>query len=252
METLFIGSNIIFLPEVSSTNSYAIDLLKNVNLCEGSVIHTANQTSGRGQRGNVWNTLPYSNLTASFILNPVFLELKKQYYLYQIAALACYDVMAEILNSSQYDIKIKWPNDILVNGKKIAGILIENIVMNNTINRSIVGIGINVKQCEFDNKINATSLQLLDDKDHSINQTLEVLCHCLEKYYLMLKNGKFDFILETYLQRLYGLNKWVECEINNKPQTLFVKGISVNGLLNLEDKTGLQKEYDIKEVKWIL
>ncbi|MCW3076842.1 MAG: biotin--[acetyl-CoA-carboxylase] ligase [Bacteroidetes bacterium] len=252
METLFIGSNIIFLPEVSSTNSYAIELLKNVNLTEGTVIHTANQTSGRGQRGNVWNTLPYSNITASFVLNPVFLDLKKQFYLYQIAALACYDVMAEILNSSQFDIKIKWPNDILVNSKKIAGILIENIVMNNTINRSIIGIGINVKQCEFDNKINATSLQLLDEKDHSINGTLETLCRCLEKYYLMLKSGKTDFILETYLRRLYGLDKWVDFEINNEVKTQFVKGISLKGLLLLEDKSGSQNEYDIKEVKWLL
>src|SRR5215211_2478906 len=104
METLFIGANLIFLPEVDSTNSYAIELLKNVNLPEGSVIHTANQTSGRGQRGNVWNTRPGSNLTVSVVIKPTFLDLKHQFYLYQITALACYDVMTEILDEGQFDI----------------------------------------------------------------------------------------------------------------------------------------------------
>ncbi|MBA3663602.1 MAG: biotin--[acetyl-CoA-carboxylase] ligase [Bacteroidetes bacterium] len=252
METLFIGTNLIFLPEVNSTNSYAIELLKNVNLPEGTVIHAANQTAGRGQRGNVWNTLPDSNLTASVVLNPVFLELKKQFFLYQIAALACYDVMAELLNSSQYDIKIKWPNDIMVNEKKIAGILIENIVMNSSISRSIIGIGINVRQGEFDGKINATSLQILTGKEFAVTNILSSICSALEKYYLLLKNGSTEIISEKYLSHFFGLNKWVDFEINNVIHSLLVKGISPKGLLLLGNKESQQTEYDVKEVKWLL
>jgi BirA family transcriptional regulator, biotin operon repressor / biotin---[acetyl-CoA-carboxylase] ligase len=126
METLFVGKNTIFLPEIPSTNSYATHLLKNVNLAEGTVVHTANQTQGRGQWDKRWSSEPSSNLTVSVVLKPTFLELKKQFLLYQIAALACYDTIAGLLNNSQYDIKIKWPNDILINRKKTAGILIEN------------------------------------------------------------------------------------------------------------------------------
>ncbi|MGZ4100005.1 MAG: biotin--[acetyl-CoA-carboxylase] ligase [Bacteroidia bacterium] len=252
METLFIGTNIIYLPEVDSTNSYAMELLKNVNLTEGTVIHTTNQTAGRGQRGNVWNTLPDSSLTASIIINPVFLELKKQFFLYKIAALACYDVMAEILNSSQYDIKIKWPNDILVNGKKIAGILIENIITSNTINRSVIGIGINIKQREFESKSNATSLQLLTGKEYGLNYVLELLCSYLEKYYLLLKNGNYKVITEKYLEHFYALNKRIGFEINGRAQSFLVKGIGSKGLLLLENEAGNDLEFDIKEIKWII
>jgi BirA family transcriptional regulator, biotin operon repressor / biotin---[acetyl-CoA-carboxylase] ligase len=250
METLFIGANLIFLPEVESTNSYAIELLKNVNLPEGSVIHTANQTSGRGQRGNVWNTRPGSNLTVSVVIKPSFLDLKHQFYLYQITALACYDVMTEILDQGQFDIKIKWPNDILVNDKKIAGILIENIVNNNTISWSVVGVGLNVKQGEFDEKINATSLQILTRKEHDPATVLQLLCSKLEKYYFLLKNGKREVICESYLTHFFGLNKWLDFEIRGTIEKLLVKGISSNGLLLLEDVTGKEREFDMKEIKW--
>lgn len=252
METLFIGTNNIFLPEIDSTNSYAINLLKNVNPPEGTIVHTANQTAGRGQRGNVWNTAPYSNLTVSIILKPVFLSLAKQFYLYQIAALACYDVMAEILDSSQYDIKIKWPNDIMVNDKKIAGILIENIIMNNVISGSVIGIGINVKQGEFDSKINAVSLQMHMDKTPEVSDILNSLCIYFEKYYLKLKTGQTEFITDNYLSHFYRKDQWLNFEIDGRIENLFVKGISEKGLLLLQEKEGKQKEYDIKEVKWVL
>ena len=81
METLFIGKNIIFLPEIDSTNSYATNLLKNVKLPEGTVLHTANQTHGKGQRGRSWIAQSTSNLTASVILKPLFLNLKNQFFL---------------------------------------------------------------------------------------------------------------------------------------------------------------------------
>src|SRR4051812_18760955 len=150
METLFIGKNILFLPETDSTNSYAIELLKNVNPPDGTVVHTARQLRGKGQRGAAWTTEPVSNLTISIIVKPAFLSLANQYFLYIVSALAVHDTTAEFLAPRQFDIKIKWPNDILVNRKKIAGILIENRITGNLINASVIGIGINVNQASFD------------------------------------------------------------------------------------------------------
>ena len=106
METLFVGQAAIFLPEVESTNSYAIALLKNVNLTEGTAIFSTNQTKGRGQRGNSWISGPGLNLAVSYVLKPTFLSIDKLYYMYIISALAVHDLMAEILDSSQFDIKI--------------------------------------------------------------------------------------------------------------------------------------------------
>ena len=205
METLFIGKNLIFLPAIDSTNSYAINLLKNVKLPEGTVVHTANQLKGKGQRGSHWNSEAGMNVTASVILKPVFLDLKNQFYLYQIAALACYDAMAEILDSSQFDIKIKWPNDILVNRRKIAGILIETTIQNNLLNCCVAGFGINVNQTHFGDLQKATSLKLLSHKEFLPTDVLKTLCRYVEKYYLALINSNYEEINQNYLKHFFGL-----------------------------------------------
>jgi len=251
METLFIGKNIIFLPETGSTNSYATDMLKNVNLAEGTVVHTANQTNGKGQRGNSWVVEPATNLTASIVLKPTFLDLKNQFFLYQVAALACYDTLAELLENSQFDIKIKWPNDILVNKHKVAGILIENTILNNRISSCVAGIGININQVLFAEGIRATSLAKLTNDIYVINHVLKVLCKYLEKYYLALKSEKLDFIKESYLSHFFGLNSWLDFEVNGAVKPLLVKGITDHGLLLLEEKNGRLMEADVKDVKWV-
>ena len=251
METLFIGKSTIFLSETPSTNSYAVDLLKNTNPSEGTVIHTPNQTQGKGQRGSVWSSDPASNLTVSFILKPRFLEIQNQFFLYQISALTCYDTMAELLSDRHFDIKIKWPNVILVNKKKIAGILIENNVLNGQISWSVVGIGINVNQTRFDTNIHATSLKLLQsEKVFDVSEVLKKLCVYLEKYYLALKNNRLNFIKEIYLSHLYGLNSFLDFEIKGETKSCLVKGVGEKGLLLLEDDNGKVLEADVKDMKW--
>ncbi|PBQ30397.1 biotin--[acetyl-CoA-carboxylase] ligase [Sphingobacteriaceae bacterium] len=251
METLFIGKNIIFLPEIESTNSYAIDLLKNVNLPEGTVVHALNQTHGKGQRGSLWTAEPERNMTASFILRPTFLELKNQFFLYQVAALACYDAMAQILDSSQIDIKIKWPNDILVNQKKIAGILIENTIHNGQISWCVAGIGINVNQEFFGENLKAASLKSITGRTYSIQYVLEILCQQLEKHYLALLNSKKENITSSYLKNLFGLNTFRDFELNGKTESFCVKGVGESGLLVLQDSAGGEREMDVKDIKWI-
>jgi len=251
METLFIGKNIIFLPEMDSTNSYATHLLKNVNLHEGTVVLTANQTQGKGQRGASWDAQPERNLTASVILKPGFLSVKNQFFLYEVAALACYDAMAEILDSSQIDIKIKWPNDILVNRKKIAGILIENNILNSQVNWCVTGIGINVNQEIFAAGIQATSLKLITGNNYSVEYVLQLVCKHLEKHYLALMSAKYTTIHSVYLKRLFGLNEYLDFEVQGSVKTLLVKGLGETGLLMLEDETGTEMQVDVKEVKWM-
>jgi BirA family transcriptional regulator, biotin operon repressor / biotin---[acetyl-CoA-carboxylase] ligase len=251
MDTLFIGRNLIFLPETHSTNTYATTLLKNVNLVEGTLVHTNHQTKGRGQRGSSWNGEPGSNITASVLLNPFFLELKNHFFLYQITALACYDTTAELLANSQFDIKIKWPNDILVNKNKVAGILIENTILGNRMSWSVIGIGLNINQQLFDEDKKATSIKLLTKKTQEIDVVLSRLCFHLEKYYLQLKNKKFEEINDNYLSHFFGINSFMDFELFGEQKKLFVKGISEKGLLLLEDTDGSIIEMDVKQVKWI-
>lgn len=251
METLFVGRNIIFLPEINSTNSYATDLLKNVNLAEGTVVHTACQTDGRGQRGTTWKAEPGSNITASIILKPVFLSMQKQFFLYKIMALATSDTLAEMLDSSQFDIKIKWPNDILVDGKKAAGILIENNLLNNRFNWSVIGVGMNVNQVEFEPGLRAVSPASLTGRRFDVKAVLENLCSHTEKYYLALKQNKWEWIQQLYLDRFFCLDTWREFELEGKPERLMVCGLGAGGLLLLQRENGSRIEADVKQIKWL-
>lgn len=250
METLFVGQNAIFLPEVESTNSYANELLKNVNPIEGTIVYTTHQTHGRGQRGNSWISEPGLNLAVSIIVKPNFLNIKNIFYLYIISALTVHDLMAELINSSQFDIKIKWPNDILVDSKKIAGILNENMINANGVQHSVVGIGININQLNFETIHSATSLKHITKIDHDIRTVLEKLCSHFEKHYLTLKNGHTEQLKKNYYKHFYKLHEQHLFEIAGRNETLTIKGITENGLLHLQNSDQIDRYFDIKEIKW--
>ena len=254
MNTLFIGKNMLFLPEVESTNTYAINLLRNVNIVDGTVIYTDNQTQGKGQRGTVWASETGKNITLSAILQPHFLDIKQSFYLSKITALACYDVLTEILDASHYDIKIKWPNDILVNMKKIGGILIENNLNGSKIQHAVIGIGLNVNQQNFgDLSVFATSIKIEKNEDFNTSIILESLCSKLEKWYFKLKENKFDFIHSNYLAHLFGLNETFNF-IDNLGHNFYAEIINVeeNGKLLVRNTNDELQTFDIKEVKIII
>src|SRR5438128_866354 len=114
MKTLFIGQKIIETNVIDSTNSYAIRLLKDSRLPEGTIIWSKNQTNGRGQRGSRWESEPFKNLMFSVILYPSFLPVAMQFYLNKIISLAAADFVADALKQKAVntEIRIKWPNDV--------------------------------------------------------------------------------------------------------------------------------------------
>jgi BirA family biotin operon repressor/biotin-[acetyl-CoA-carboxylase] ligase len=185
-------------------------------------------------------------------LKPTFLELKNQFFLYKIIALACFDTLADLLDPGQFDIKIKWPNDILVNKKKIAGVLIENNISSSSIASTVAGIGINVNQVDFDGLENATSLKIVTGRDFSVPAILGTLCHRIEHYYLALRQNKLSEISSAYLSKMYGLGMALEFTIGTRRRSLFVKGVTEGGLLKLEDENGHLVEADVKELTWML
>lgn len=249
METLFTGKSRIFLPFVDSTNSYAMQLLKNVNPPEGTVVYTHEQRQGRGQRENVWITPPGRHLTASIIYRPNFLKPDWLHYLMMVAAVAAHDTLSDYLQNGQYDIKVKWPNDILVNERKIAGILIENNLTPGRIQWSVLGFGINVNELEMPLP-NATSLQQLTGTTHALNEVMDRLCVQLEKHYLLLRAGKHEQLREAYLSRFYGLH---QRRVFYKAGVAFVytvEGISEEGHLVLLTDRGERVLAGIKDYAW--
>jgi BirA family transcriptional regulator, biotin operon repressor / biotin---[acetyl-CoA-carboxylase] ligase len=244
--TLFIGKNVVFVPTCPSTNDLALRLLQQPSLAEGTVVITDHQTAGRGQRGNQWHADPGQNLTLSVILKPTFLVVKDQFYLTIVTALAVHDFIKTLTASHA---QIKWPNDILMNGKKLGGILIENQLQRESIATSVIGIGLNVNQKNFAIQT-ATSLSLLARQDFTLQSIFPVLLSHLESRYLMLRSSKYEVLKRDYLQNLYQLNEEHTYQSNNERFTGIIRGIDAWGKLMIETEQGM-RSFDLKEVSFL-
>jgi BirA family biotin operon repressor/biotin-[acetyl-CoA-carboxylase] ligase len=235
------------VPECQSTNSLLLDLASKSALPEGTVVITSNQFAGRGQRGNTWQAAAGMNLTFSVFFKPSFLAVKNQFALTMIASLSLSDFLKE---KNVDDVKIKWPNDILVGNKKICGMLIENSIQGETINQSIVGIGLNINQTDFPIST-ATSLALVSSKQFDLNQELNLLLEKLEKRYLQLRAGKQSELKAEYLQNLLGMNQPQKFLSNEQELEGVIKTVSESGELIVETE-GREKAFSLKEISFLL
>lgn len=253
MKTLFIGQNAIHLNAVGSTNSYASELLQQIKPLEGTLVYTYNQQNGRGQRGSTWESEANKNGAFSFILYPTFLFAEQQFILNIAVSLAVADLMTELLvePAKKPEIRIKWPNDIYVDGLKVSGILIENTLREKFIQHAIIGIGINVNQTIFHSTAKASSLQLLANRAFDLNEITEQLCENMEARYLQLKAQKQDVLKQEYLQQLYQYNEWKTYSANGINFEGKITGVKNNGKLCVELVSSEVKEFDLKEVQFV-
>ncbi len=244
--TLFVGKNVVFVPECHSTNTLATQLSQNPSASEGTVVITSNQTAGRGQRGNTWVVEPNRNLTLSLILKPGFLMLSEQFMLNVTVSLAVRDVLAEVLHEA---IHIKWPNDILVHEMKICGILIENQLRGKTIETAVVGIGLNVNQVDS-LPVKATSLAKLTNQQYNLNDLFSTLLGRIETRYLQLKQQKRQILKAEYLAALYRINEDHQFEANNQVFNGRITGVDASGRLVVA--TGNEvRHFEVKEVRYL-
>lgn len=243
--TVFIGKNLVFVPECPSTNSLALEISQQSHASEGTLVITDRQTAGRGQRGNTWETEPGSNLTFSLILKPVFLATDRQFFLNVVTCLALKDYLGDKTTGTY----IKWPNDILVHDKKISGILIENQLRSGQVNRSIVGIGFNLNQQHF-NVPGATSLALETGISYDRETALSAILRCFEKYYLRLREGRYEELREEYLSSLY----WRHTSRVFKSEGVLFEGVieslDESGRLLVRTASGV-RTFGVKEIRYI-
>lgn len=242
---MFSTADVIMLDKVDSTNLYARKQLKNSSPAEGTVIIAKEQTAGRGQQGNSWLS-PYNmNLTFSIIIYPFFLKPNRQFQLNKAISLG----VAKFVNSclSSPHVSIKWSNDIYIDNKKIAGLLIENGIENSRIKYSIIGIGININQVVFDSSLpNPVSLKLISGKDFDLLDSLNKTCISIEKYYNLLRDEQFSIIDDEYNNLLYRKDVLCNYLLNNKPIKGIIKGVNTQGHLLLKVK---DQEIVINEIK---
>ena len=170
LDTEYIGRNFIYSEEVDSTNSVLINKANKFNT-DGTVILAEKQSKGRGRKERVWYSAKEQNLTFSILLTSKKLLSKNLNLLNFAASLS---VALSIEKLYQLKSELKWPNDVLINGKKICGILLESTSQGTKIDRLVIGIGLNVNQTLFQGNFNAepTSIKLETD---GININREIL-----------------------------------------------------------------------------
>ncbi len=245
-KTYFIGKNAVYLPSCHSTNEIASEIIQNQSFFEGTVVITDNQTAGKGQRGNSWESNAGQNITYSILLKPLFLHINEQFKLNIAISLAIYEFLCKYLSK---DLRIKWPNDMYVGNKKIGGILIENSISGNRISNTIIGIGVNVIQQSFSHS-KATSLALETKiSDWQIHSLIEILCECIEKYYLQLKNGQHLIQKQKYLERLFWYQENKTFIVQQEKKIGKIIDINPQGKLMI-DFDGKVLDFDLKEISF--
>ena len=244
-----IGHTVERLDVVDSTNNYAAKLISETKVLNGSVILAKNQTLGRGQQGNSWLVEAGKNITLSVVLNQLSVKSDEQFLISQWIS----NSVIDLLKVYNVEAEIKWPNDILIkeDNKKIAGILIENSLRGQTINHSIVGLGLNINQMSFEEGINATSICLINGAESNLDSVLDELIQCSNANYLLLSNQR-ERLTEKYFSNLLGYKKKLNFEDKNGGFSAEVDTVLTDGRLVLLDDNQRKRIYLFKEVSLIL
>ncbi|MBC7412785.1 MAG: biotin--[acetyl-CoA-carboxylase] ligase [Bacteroidia bacterium] len=249
MNTLFIGQHLITLDETASTNSYLQQYIReNEAVAEGLVVSAKHQTSGRGQRGNTWQATPNMNLLLSILLKPTFIKPTEQFYFNAAIALGVYQYIKSKLPNN--DVKIKWPNDILVDGQKIAGILIENQLTGSTISSSVVGIGININELNFEYLLKATSLHAITNTPYALSKELANVFTYVEAQYITLRSNP-NKVWEMYHKHLYQKNILCNYMHNSQRMQATIEGVQKGGKLQLRKDSGTIISCHLQEIKYL-
>jgi len=237
LDTKIIAKKILFFEEVDSTNNMAKKIALEEN--EGTVVISEMQTSGRGRRGRGWYS-PKGGIYVSFILKPnVSPEIASQLTL--VSSLA----LVETLNAMDNNLnaKIKWPNDVLISGKKISGILTELSSDMEKINYIVVGVGINLNTEKEILPENGTSLKIEMKEEVSIKLFLKSFLEHYDLIYQEYLNGDIDQIIERWKNNSDTLGKKVKIIGINETYEGLAKDIDENGALILKTKEKEIKVY---------
>ena len=229
--------NRISLSEVDSTNNYAAKLLLEGKVPHGTVITALHQYQGRGQRSNTWESAPGQNLTASWVLHLDNSHFEKIVALNKAISLAIRNSIAHYLPKSI--VKIKWPNDIFVNEKKVSGTLIETQMHADKTATLICGIGVNAHQTKFQSAKATSLLQLNPHLNMTLDNLLENIHQNIVLYFKKWAAGNTTKIEDEYLNQLLGMNERRSFEYQGNVIEGVIIGVDDWGRLKLETKDGM-------------
>ena len=238
--------HIIKLDAIDSTNSYLRQLSVTEAIEDFTVAVANHQTKGRGQMGTQWSSQASKNLMVSVFKDVSFLNLEHHFFISIAVSLSILEAL-ESFNIK--NLKVKWPNDILSENKKIGGILIENVIKQAKINATIIGFGVNVNQTEFDHLPQAASMRLISGRIYELEEVLQTILVKLEQYFKILEQKQFEILKTAYENQLFR---------KDKPSTFrdtdghlfsgYIKGVSNSGNLLIMVEDDIIKEFGLKAV----
>ena len=247
----------INLPTVDSTNLFVHEMLASegtaqvmsADVLPGFTLVVADdQTRGRGQQGNSWETEKGKNLTFSLLCHPDFVPASRQFILSQGMAVAIQRTLSQYVA----DVEVKWPNDIYVGEKKISGTLIECDLQGKCIANCIIGVGININQTEFRSDApNPTSLKLLTGKEYDREEILLSVMQHFQMVYEMLQDGKDEDVRRMYQEHLYrreGFHRYGDVRGEFMAE---IAEVEPTGHLLLRFENGNAVRYEFKEVSFV-
>ena len=237
LDTEYVGKNLYIYKEVSSTNTVAKFLSMN-DAENGTVIISEKQTGAKGRSGKSWES-PLGGVWLSIILNPIV-----DYSKLPLITLATGVAVAKTLERVGVENpEIKWPNDIMINGKKVCGILTEAVTKFNTIESVIIGVGIdaNLNISDFPEELQAGTTTLKEElhKEGNENLLIKIFFEEFEKINELFNSKEYEAILKEWRKRSYSIGKIVEVrEPFNTYYDAYVLGISKEGALVVEKIDG--------------
>ncbi|MFH1195479.1 MAG: biotin--[acetyl-CoA-carboxylase] ligase [bacterium] len=236
LDTDFIGRNFIYCEEIDSTNTYLLSTKSQT--IHGTVVLAESQTKGRGRRNREWLSISEQNLTFSILIkSPI--DSAQLHFLNFGSALA---VAQSIENLFQLNVELKWPNDVLVDGRKIAGILVESSSQGTKLEKIVIGFGINVNQTNFAGKflIQPTSVKREFKQNCSRERILSEVLNNFETIFGMIKTEP-EKILSNWKERCRLLGERIKIEDEGNIKYGIFDDIDENGFLLLKTENGKEK-----------
>jgi BirA family biotin operon repressor/biotin-[acetyl-CoA-carboxylase] ligase len=246
MSSSLFTKNQIKLNTIDSTNRFLLEFNKSSKI-SGPIVVTADyQSEGKGRTSKSWFSNRGENLLISLLINHN-LHINKKFDLSILISLALKDFLSIYLND---DIHIKWPNDLIIKNKKIAGFIIDNLVQKSNIHTSVIGIGVNINQLKF-NFFSplATSISLENNCNYNLDDMKNNLLSCIENRYINFE--KNSTLYNEYLNYLYLKDKFSFFEINLKRVEAKIINVSEKGELFVQFKNDKIESFLLDEIKFL-
>ena len=237
---------ILLLEEVNSTNDYLKELSLSTPLEEGMIVVAKHQNNGRGQRDKKWESEKGKNLLFSMYLDST--RKGNPFVLNMMVSLAVCSVLENL--GIKHNVSIKWPNDVLVNGEKIAGILIENTIGSQKRTKTFIGVGLNVNQEGFANtNRKATSVKNILGKSVEVIELAKELRNTIWEEF---QQGKWLQILTAYNSKLFGKGQNFLFSVKGSPLEVACFEVDLDGLLNLKLQDGEMMSFQHGEIQYLI